>query len=102
MSDFCIHTERKARKFHRCVECRGTISKGEIYHYYSGAWEGSGFSVKRCPECDMLYHQYIAKSNCMDDERPAFGELADHIFESDLSELLQEFNANKERRRLRP
>lgn len=100
--NFCTHEERKARKPHRCVECRGTIAKGEVHHYYSGAWEGSGFSVRRCPECDTLYHRYVSESTCMDDERPAFGELGEHIFESEMSDLLDEFNRNKERRRMRP
>lgn len=98
MGDFCRKIERRASKDHRCIECKGTIQQGEKYHYYSGAWEGAGFSVKRCKECDSIASRYIMESNCMDDERPAFGELAYHLFESDISALQQEFVTNRSNR----
>jgi hypothetical protein len=99
MGDFCQHEERKARKQHKCIECRGVIPVGEAYHYYSGAWEGKGFSVKRCNDCDSIYHRYVSESNCMDDERPAFSELSRNLFESDLMALQAEYCENQERRK---
>lgn len=98
MSDFCHHEERKARKIHLCVECRGSILIGELYHYYSGAWEGRGFSEKRCATCDDIYHRYISESNCMDDERPALGDLRRELVESDLFDLQRAFEENKIKR----
>lgn len=45
---------RRARKEHRCCECRGKIPKGESYNYHSGVWDGQGRSFKVCADCDLL------------------------------------------------
>lgn len=42
---------RIARKEHRCVGCHETIRAGDRYHYGSGVFDGSGFSVKHCARC---------------------------------------------------
>ena len=42
--------ERRAKKDHKCCECKGTIKKGETYHYHHGVWNGEGASFKKSEE----------------------------------------------------
>jgi len=48
----------KARKEHKCSECRRTIRKGEFYRRIrfcsDGHWEGG----KRCPQCYQIGVDY--------------------------------------------
>lgn len=41
----------KARKAHRCDECRRTIAIGERYKYTFGVWEGYPTSHHMCSHC---------------------------------------------------
>jgi hypothetical protein len=43
---------RRARKEHRCGECRGPIAKGSRYHYGSGVNDHRGFDMRWCVTCD--------------------------------------------------
>ena len=45
---------RKARKLHRCGECRGPIRSGDSYEYVSGIWEGDFCTFKTCLQCVEL------------------------------------------------
>lgn len=49
--EFSTTTTRKARKPHRCSECRGTIAKGERYDHSSSKWEGEMCSHDTCLVC---------------------------------------------------
>lgn len=42
---------RRARKEHRCYECREFISPGTRYQYVSGIWDGEPGSFKSCLSC---------------------------------------------------
>lgn len=44
-------TTRKARKDHRCDECRRTIAKGECYQYHSLLFDGSWNTYRWCRHC---------------------------------------------------
>lgn len=46
--------DRRARKAHRCCECRGSISPGEKYTYLSGVWDGDAMVYKTCGDCSLL------------------------------------------------
>ena len=46
MPDCMTRTERRARREHRCCECRGRIHVGEGYVYVSGVWEREPYSFK--------------------------------------------------------
>lgn len=46
--------DRRARKGHRCSDCSGVISKGEVYTVISGLWDGSWSSYKRCQDCTTV------------------------------------------------
>ena len=88
-------TLRKARKNHKCCECRGVIEAGEKYHYHSGIWEGIPQSFKVCIDCEALRGK-VAKDGCLSyDEWPAFTCLGDDL-EFDHADA---FRAIKEKRR---
>lgn len=55
MSDFITQKSVTARKPHKCVECEGNISFGDRYMLISGAFEGQGFSQKRCAGCHHAF-----------------------------------------------
>ncbi len=42
---------RRARKPHRCCECRRTIDAGEVYLNSFGVWEGTPREYCTCAEC---------------------------------------------------
>ena len=42
---------RKARKAHRCIECRDAIAIGQRYEHASGVWDGRPSSFKTCGLC---------------------------------------------------
>ena len=71
---------RKARKEHRCCECRGLIQKGEHYFYSQGVWDHKGQSFKTCEECEALrekVNQYYDEY----EDRPAFNQLYEAVFD---------------------
>lgn len=70
----------RARKEHKCCECRGVIRKGEKYHVIAGLWDEWG-CYKTCSECETLRDLVCASVDHRDD-CPAFGELYEHVFES--------------------
>lgn len=44
----------KARKQHRCDECRRRISVGERYSYVFGVWDGYPDSFHVCAHCEEI------------------------------------------------
>jgi hypothetical protein len=79
--EFFHESRRHARKMHRCVECKGQISAGEVYTCHSGKWDGEIHSHKRCSGCDPAARWMI--EHC---DGYGFGdlreELEEHLFES--------------------
>lgn len=74
--------QRKARKDHKCCECRRLILKGSHYIYSSGIWDGGPDSYKTCIRCDRLRKRAIKRYEPdFPDEGPAFGLLLDWIRE---------------------
>lgn len=98
MSNLWRFSNRKARKSHECIECKGEIAPGEVYEFISGVFEGRGFSVKTCRECDSIRRRALTESDCMIDECPDFGDLLRWMREGDLDDLVAEFQANQQRR----
>jgi hypothetical protein len=60
--------ERKARKVHKCLECKVQINPGDRYWYSSGIFDHEPFSEKRCGECHDLYNFLWAlpETDCID------------------------------------
>ncbi len=50
--------DRKARKEHKCSECKGIIKKGEKYHYISGLWNGEWSEFKICIPCNNIARDF--------------------------------------------
>lgn len=74
LPDFYTIENPKARKDHKCCECRGVIQKGEQYQNYSGHWNDSGFATfKTCSDCEKLRDDLSTGSST--GYWPAFGEL---------------------------
>jgi hypothetical protein len=51
LNGFSTQSHRKARKLHRCGECRRVIEPGELYSYATGVNDGSFWSAKQCQHC---------------------------------------------------
>ena len=51
LPEFSHDVERRARKAHRCCECRETIPKGATYEYTVGKWDGRIIAHKTCLPC---------------------------------------------------
>ena len=49
--EFYNEAWHKARKAHRCCECKETIVKDEQYHRFSGKWDNEVRSYKSCGRC---------------------------------------------------
>lgn len=58
-------TKRKAKKRHKCSECRGWIEVGEVYTATRGVWDGSPSSYKTCSDCWELSAWAESKSECL-------------------------------------
>lgn len=72
-------THPRARKAHRCCECKGTISPGEVYHRANGIWDQGPDSYATCTDCETLRTE-VARHGC-----PcwSFGGLIDELCEFD-------------------
>lgn len=51
LPEFYQTETRKARKPHKCWECRGIIAAGEQYEYARGKWDGDLQVFKTCIRC---------------------------------------------------
>ena len=57
-ADVVDHTERKARKVHRCSECDEHIVSGERYTVVSQLFDGSWDSWKLCASCKLWWQEF--------------------------------------------
>lgn len=86
MSDYgelpkvCTSSTPRAKRNHRCCECRGTIQAGETYHCFTGLWDGEWSTYRTCSECEVLRGD-LCKAMDQDDW-PPFGNLYEEVFES--------------------
>lgn len=87
-----------ARKDHLCIECKGWIKRGEKYNKHHGVWDGSGFTYKVCLECEKLRAD-IDKDVPYVEERTAFGNLCESVFEGGEREFMRRFLETKEKRK---
>ena len=82
---------RKARKEHKCCECKGTIKRGEEYIYASGIWDKPA-DYKFCLCCMDLRMEIM--ENIDPEDTPPFGGLHDDVFQSDNIEWMQRYVDN--------
>lgn len=91
------HDRPKARREHRCLECRGVIVVGEMYNLHHGIFDGEPFNYKTCDDCEALRSD-IDKDIPFVEERVAFGYLYEHVFESREVEWMKRYLQTKEKR----
>jgi hypothetical protein len=60
--EFASTIERRARKPHRCCECRETISPGQRYVIHVGIWDWEWSRYKQCIECDEIQRHFACTS----------------------------------------
>ena len=72
-------TVRKARREHKCCECRRAIKIGEQYHLSKGCWEGKWDEYKTCMDCQDLREEIGGLYRS--DEWPPFGTLSECAYE---------------------
>jgi len=78
--EFYSETMRKARKEHRCTECRRIIEHGEHYEYVTGKWDGEFSEHKTCPDCLSIRKAFFCKGW---GHGAIYEDLWDHIYYMD-------------------
>jgi len=63
---------RKARKAHRCCECKDLIRPGERYEHTTGLWDGRWETYRTCDDCVDTREKVHELADFM----PAFGSAA--------------------------
>lgn len=58
-SEFTSTKMLKAKKDHKCYECRGVIKKGDRYEKTSGVWDGTFDTFKVCLDCLSLRKEFF-------------------------------------------
>lgn len=76
-----VSYEPKARKEHRCCECRGVIKAGERYQRASGVWGDGPMRFKTCPDCAALRRDVDAETTDVE-ERAYFEGLGEFCHEA--------------------
>lgn len=76
MPEFCDVMTRKARKVHKCYECRGTINPGDSYERTAGKWDGEFTEFKTCELCAELRQWARISVPCF---CWTYGDLHEHV-----------------------
>jgi hypothetical protein len=71
---------RKARKVHKCYECRRSIQIGDRYECWTGMFDGRIDRYKTCDDCAKLRDWLNKRTDCC----IAFGELTTELLEADI------------------
>ena len=84
MNDFNAVQILRARKQHKCEECRESILVGEKYMRRSGKFEGDMYAVKMCLSCKDAYPTWdvLDAYGLQYDEWPTFGDLEEWLYET--------------------
>ena len=59
--EFFSKTMRRARKEHKCCECRRMILPAEEYEHVSGKWEGQVETYKTCQDCLSIRREFFCE-----------------------------------------
>lgn len=73
-------SEPKAKKEHRCSECRRTIEVGEQYLRIEGCWDGVWSTSKVCRHCSAMADVMRSISECF---CPSMGNMLCEFFDED-------------------
>lgn len=80
MPSCCVEGTPRARKRHRCCECRGWIEAGERYELITGVWDGRGQSFKTCLQCSKLRNEVSKETGCC----VSLGQLDEEFYDGDI------------------
>ena len=69
---------RKARKDHKCCECRQVIQKGQRYEAFTCKFDGAVETTKTCEACADIRHAYSCG-----EATPAFGDMWNAFHDTD-------------------
>ena len=84
LPDVCTISTPKARKPHKCCECKKEINIVDFYENVKGKWNGSFDEFKTCMRCVAIRSDYISSECGYDvDEYPPFGQLFEYIRQTD-------------------
>jgi hypothetical protein len=84
MPDCVTFTQRRARKQHKCCECRRPIMPGEKYEECSGIWDGEPNRYRTCSRCERIRDCHGKAERAAHDgyaSYPPFGELLSGVGE---------------------
>lgn len=70
----------KARKEHKCCECRRIIQPGDMYQRAEGCWDGHFETFKTCVRCARLRDKLARKHGHWMDG-PNFTELREYLLD---------------------
>jgi hypothetical protein len=87
---------RRARKPHKCCECRGVIARGETYVYFSGVWDCMPATYKTCTDCATLRAEVDAGQPY--DETTPFERLSETVMDRQKPDEIRRYLATRERR----
>jgi len=73
--------ERKAHKAHQCFDCYRTIPKGAMHAYFTGAYDGSAYTLRSHLDCRDASIEY-ASAGWDDYNYEGIPPLADMMHES--------------------
>jgi hypothetical protein len=72
-SSFSEQEIRKARKTHKCCECRAIIAPGQKYEYARGMYDHEFWTAKTCIPCTNIRRDYGCNA--------PYGELREYVEE---------------------
>lgn len=73
-NEFFSEKPVRARKAHKCCECRGAIAVGETYHYAAGKCDGDFFDERTCAVCFEIRNAFTCGSFTFETLWEAMGE----------------------------
>src|SRR6478736_3941236 len=81
-NEFTCETKRKARKQHRCRECRHVIQPGQVYTHHSALYDGHISTHKTCAKCDRVEEAHRKAEHAMGGDASFYvGELLSTVRE---------------------
>ena len=75
--------KRKARKQHKCCECKRQIEAGETYLVEEGKWDGEFETFKTCSDCLSIRETFFGYGFILGE---ILETLSDHIYGGDVPE----------------
>lgn len=92
MSDCVTSRYLKARKPHKCGECRRMVDVGETYSRIAIIGEGTACSVVLCLHCDALSEaawEEVRRTGMNEDDGPRFWEMVPWLLDAlDMPDVL--------------